>query len=201
MVGDLLKWWQSEFEAAEQDYILTRYQPMVIGDGTSGSNTPLRYIIAPDGTLGSISSLAALATWFLREADLSLARRIMEKSVAMGESDAGDILDRHFIIGHMIEVYYRDRNRDPAALHLAIEACQKQIALAPVAKKVFIKEYPSQALPAHGGFEQLAIVREKEKDYPAAIRVATEAAAQGWAGDWAKRISRCTKREARRSAP
>ena len=62
MVGDLLKWWQSEFEAAEQDYILTRYQPMVIGDGTSGSNTPLRYIIAPDGTLGSISSLAALAT-------------------------------------------------------------------------------------------------------------------------------------------
>ena len=49
MVGDLLKWWQSEFEAAEQDYILTRYQPMVIGDGTSGSNTPLRYIIAPDG--------------------------------------------------------------------------------------------------------------------------------------------------------
>ena len=99
MVGDLLKWWQSEFEAAEQDYILT----MVIGDGTSGSNTPLRYIIAPDGTLGSISSLAALATWFLREADLSLARRIMEKSVAMGESDAGDILDRHFIIGHMIK--------------------------------------------------------------------------------------------------
>ena len=40
MVGDLLKWWQSEFEEAEQDYILTRYQPMVIGDGTSGSNTP-----------------------------------------------------------------------------------------------------------------------------------------------------------------
>ena len=146
--------------------------------------------------IGSISSLAALATWFLGEADLPLARRIMAQSVIRRESEAGDILDRHFTIGHMIRVYYRDRNRDPAALHLAIEACQQQIDLAPVAKKAFLKGYPLAALPAHGGFEQLAIIREKEKDYLAAIRVATEAEAQGWAGDWAKRIARCNKREA-----
>ena len=195
-MSGLLQWWQSEFTVMEQDYILTVYRPMIAGSGDSNTRTPLRYIIAPDGAIGSISSLAALATWFLREADLPLARRIMVQSVIRRESEAGDILDRHFTIGHMIRVYYRDRNRDPAALHLAIEACQQQIDLAPVAKKAFLKEYPLAALPAHGGFEQLAILREKEKDYLAAIRVATEAEAQGWAGDWSKRISRCNKREA-----
>ncbi len=59
-----------------------------------------------------------------------------------------------------------------------------------------LKEFGTKAevtgeLPRHTGYEQLAIIREKEKDHPEAIRLCGEAMAQGWNGDWEKRIQRC----------
>ncbi len=39
--------------------------------------------------------------------------------------------------------------------------------------------------------KQLAIVREKQKNYTEAIRIAKEALSQGWSGDWERRIVRC----------
>lgn len=93
----------------------------------------------------------------------------------------------------MIQVYYRDRNRDENALILALEACEQQIALAPQV----IREQPSEwagELPAHRGFEQLAIVRERDRDFEGAIRLSEQALRQGWAGDWEKRIFRCQRK-------
>ena len=194
---NLLVWWETEFSPEEQDYILTKYQPMALGTGNERKD--LSRIIRPDGSLGLISSLTALSTWFLTGDDVPLARRILAKGVERQESETGDIIDRHFTYAHMIKVYYRDRNRDESALALAIEACQKQIAIAPQVIEEWTKDsLASQGgLPAHSGFEQLAIILEKNKDYEGAIQLSQQALQQGWNGDWEKRIARCRQRSYR----
>ena len=191
---NLLAWWHTEFTPEEQHYILAKYQPAVVGTAVEGLD--LSRIIRPDGSLGLIGSLAALSTWFMSGDDIPLARRILAKSVERQESETGSVIDRHFIYYHMIRVYYRDRNRDKNALALAIETCEKQIALAPEV----IRERPQEwgeVLPAHPGFQQLAIILERNKDYEGAIRLSEGALRQGWAGDWEKRISRCKQRSNR----
>ena len=140
-------------------------------------------------------TLSALASWFLSPPkDLPIARRILQKGVELGEGTTGKVLDRHFIYHDMITVYYRDRSRDPDALELAVGACQEQIALAPIAAKGFLSEYPEQALPEHTGYKQLAIIREKQGNFEEAIELSTSASKQSWAGDWEKRIQRCQSR-------
>ena len=159
------------------------------GDGP----TPLSEIINPDGS--SAVRFHALATWFRSPQDRHIARRILEKSE---ELSAGNVLDSHFTYSEMIPIYYRDRDTDPGAMDSAITACENQIALAPEAAKAFQAEYPTDSeLPSHRGFTQLAIIREKERDYAEAINLAREALKQGWAGDWEKRIDRCEKRLAK----
>ena len=192
----LLAWWHSEFTCEEQEHILSKYKPLVVSLAhEETARTQLTDIIQPDGSLGMIGSLPALATWFMSpKEDLPLARRIIDKAVSVGEGEAGPILDRHFTYGRMIQVYYRDRTRDPGALEMAVEACQKQIALGLNASKAFLNEYPNRPLPRHTGFEQLAIIREKDRDYSAAIELSQQAHEQGWAGDWQKRIERCRRR-------
>ena len=193
---NLLDWWETTFSPEEQDYILTKYRPMVMGIEQEVSKTDLSCIIRPDGTLGSIGSLTALSTWFLTGDEITLARRILAKAVERQEAETGNIVDKHFTYGHMIRVYYRDRNRDENALALAIEACEKQISIAPQV----IREWPEEwgeGLPVHGGFLQLAIILEKNKDYEGAIRLSEEALRQGWNGDWEKRIARCKQRSNR----
>ena len=191
--NDFTLWWESNFTIREQEHILSKYQPMVMSTDAESAKPSIENIIRSDGTL--CIKLCHLATWFMSPSDdLPLARKILQKGIENGEDIVGNTLDRHFIYHSIIGVYYRDRNRDLEALGLAIEACQKQIALAPAAAQAFEEEYPSQSLPGHRGFEQLAIVRERERDYTEAIRLSEEAVSQGWDGDWAKRITRCQKR-------
>ena len=197
--NNLLAWWETEFSPEEQNYILTKYKPMTLGGAIEGERTDLSRIIRPDGSLGSISSLTALSTWFLTGDEVPLARRILAKAVERRESETGSVVDRHFIYGLMIKVYYRDRNRDNNALALAIQTCKEQIAIAPQAIREW-PEYlkaPDGGLPSHSGFEQLAIILEKNKDYQGAIQLSQQALRQGWAGDWEKRIVRCRKRSKR----
>ena len=191
---DLLTWWHSEFTPEEQRYILTKYQPMVLGANTDSEGLSLDRIIRPDGSLGPIGTLAALSTWFMSGEDLPLARRILDKSVERREAENGPVIDRHYIYHNMIRVYYRDRNRDTNSLQLAIEACEKQIDLGPQVVRAWPREEMGAALPRHTGFEQLAIVLERNKDYDGAVRLSEEALRQGWAGDWGKRIDRCRQR-------
>lgn len=55
------------------------------------------------------------------------------------------------------------------------------------------REYNFQA-PSHTGYEQLAIVKEKQGDFIIAIKLAEQAKKEGWRGDWNKRIERCIKK-------
>jgi hypothetical protein len=94
--------------------------------------------------------------------DLGIAERLIAKGTEVG---GASILDMHLGYHQMAQAYYRHRNDDPEALALAIGACEKQILLGPEAAKAFLSEDLEDSLPAHHGFRQLAIVREREKDY------------------------------------
>lgn len=93
----------------------------------------------------------------------------------------------------MIELYYKDRDAE-GGLDRAVQACKNQIAIAPEAAAAFLKTFDGGSLPAHKGYEQLAIVLEKQKKFQEAIALCIQADSQGWAGDWQNRISRCKKR-------
>jgi len=93
-----------------------------------------------------------------------------------------------------IEIYYRNRDNDPDALEKAIEACKQQIEISPKAKAAFQREYKDSPLPAHKGFGQLAIIEEKRKNFESTIKISKAALEQGWAGDWEKRIERCSRK-------
>ncbi|HEY7035259.1 MAG TPA: hypothetical protein VH482_28225 [Thermomicrobiales bacterium] len=112
-------------------------------------------------------------------------------------------LDRHFALQEEIQAAYRRRDRDPKALAAAIAACKRQIALAPATADAMRTAWRDDKgtplpLPRHVGFEQLAIVREREGDLAGAIRLAQEAQRQGWAGEWERRVSRCEAKLAKR---
>lgn len=126
------------------------------------------------------------------EAFRVLARRVDRLEEARGTR----VLDLHFAIQELIEVAYAAREKHPAALDTAIAACERQIALAPRAAQFFRRQYPNSPLPSHVGFHQLAIIREKQRQFEQAIALSKQATDQGWAGDWDRRIERCVKKAA-----
>jgi hypothetical protein len=56
-------------------------------------------------------------------------------------------------------------------------------------------------LPRHVGYERLAIILEKNKEYDQAIRTCEAAKLGGWSGDWDRRIDRCAARMAKATGP
>ena len=170
---NLTDWWLSTFTAEERNEIQAR----------------------PGATTGRAeSSLMSVGIAFIQSKDFGIAERLIAKATEVG---GASILDRHFGYQQMAQAYYRHRNDDPEALAPAIDACEKQILLGPEAAKAFLAEYPEDFVPAHHGFQQLAIIQEREKNYTEAIRLCREAMAQGWGGDWEKRIVRCENRLAK----
>lgn len=195
--SDLFSWWMLEFSDAERKHILKKYQPLVMGMGVGGdSDSDGNKVIDSDGK--PKIKLTTLATWFISpKDDLPIAMRLLKKGVELGEDKHGSTLDQHFTLGNMIKVYYRNRQNDSESLARAAEACEKQIALAPFAADMFKLEEWFENLPAHLGFQQLAIIREKEGNVDEAIRLSSKALVQGWSGDWEKRIARCKRKRER----
>lgn len=132
------------------------------------------------------------------------------------------ILDQHFYFQVVIETFYPERDRDPAALAKTVWACQQQIRLAPEVAEQF-RYWPRQhleslrqilgdeyatmwarehkdelereyPLPAHVGYAQLAIILEKQGRYDEAIAICRQAMTQGWAGEWDRRIARLERK-------
>lgn len=101
--------------------------------------------------------------------------------------DHSDILDLHFAIMTSITENYRQRQVGDN-YHKAIVSCMAQIKIQAEAAKRFINEYPNQSLPSHTGYNQLVIILEKEKKIQEALKYSKEAKANGWNGDWDKRI-------------
>jgi len=183
----LSEWWLSEFSEEERGYIVKTFQPL----GSSGECLIKGEISSMSQT--AISLLSSLAGWFRDEQHRIIAYKMLKKAEEMLEQ-AKDVLDIHFFWSTKIEIYYRHRDNDSNALSEAVKACIKQIEIADKAIKAFKKEYRGNPLPTHKGYEQLAIIKEKDKDFNSAIELATKALQQGWGGDWQKRIERCTKK-------
>lgn len=180
----LVEWWLSAFNDKEREYIERVYQPM----GHQPNSRQLTQGTISYTSQTATALLSGLATWFTKGDDASIASKILAKAEEIGQSDT---LDLHFTYQGMIQLYYRRRDVEPNALDKAIEACKKQIALAPKAAKEFRREYPGNPLPAHIGYTQLAIILEKQKEYAEAIHLCKQAQSQGWNEDWKKRIERC----------
>ena len=185
---DLVDWWLNSFTESEREYIEQKYRPMTMGEQ---NNRPLTQGKILSTTQTASALLCGLASWFKKSEEFSIGKRIAEKSIELSGSN---ILDRHFAYQQMIEICYRSRDKEASAMSLAIQACELQINLAPQAADAFRKKYPEQPLPGSVGYEQLAIIREKEKNYLEAINLSKQAKKQGWAGDWDKRIERCEKK-------
>jgi hypothetical protein len=152
-----------------------------VGDITQASGTPA-------------GLLSALAGWFRKREDKSIAFRIIEKAEELAPQ--ADVLDRHFLYQAKIQTYYPFRDEDDIALRRAIEACEQQIKISSEAAAAFREKYPGE-LPVHVGYQQLAIIREKQGDFESAINISRRACEEGWSGDWESRIERCKKKLAK----
>lgn len=185
---DLTDWWLTEFSEEERKHMENAYHPMghppdenslTEGSITSTSNTASNF-------------LNGFSSWFTGPEYRHLARKILQKAQELNkQADGGkiNVLDEHFVLSEMIPMYYRDREKD-GMLDKAIDACKKQISLAPQSKLAFLKEYPNQALPGHRGYEQLVIILDKQEKIEEAIALCKQAKEEGWSGDWNSRTER-----------
>ena len=94
----------------------------------------------------------------------------------------------------MINHYYKKRNIDSTFYESAKKYCKKQIDISTIVKKAFQEEPWYDSLPSHKGYNQFAIILEKEKKYSEAINLYIEANDLGWTSDWDKRITRLKKK-------
>lgn len=182
----LVSWWLTTFTESERQYIANKFQPL---GGQGNSLTEGNVISRSDSAVGFLHNLAG---WFTKEDDRHIAYRILEKA---GELLAGSAkpLDIHFFHQSNIQIYYKGRDK-PECLEKAIMACRQQIEFAPIAAKAFKREFKGDPLPSHKGYQQLAIILEKQNNYKEVIDLCLKAKKQGWAGDWKNRIERCNKK-------
>jgi tetratricopeptide (TPR) repeat protein len=175
---NLADWWLSTFSPEERDWIESEH---VRGILTVGQANPRPL------TSGTVVQTSQTSTKLLHEIACAVYRRSREKALGVFHKAEEDglsklhlhpkyILDLHFVYHSMIELNYRDRERLPDALNIAIDACRKQIALAPRAAEVFNREW--KLIPRPVGFWQLAVILEKEGHYDEAIALATQALEQ-----------------------
>lgn len=100
------------------------------------------------------------------------------------ERTRSPVLDEHFRLSENVKGWI-----DVPA------SAAKMVAIADKAADEFRRIYPDRpGLPLNIGFTRMAIDAEKVKHYDEAITWCRKAKAQGWTGDWDKRIARCERR-------
>lgn len=181
----LIDWWNNQFSETEQTYILKKNIPIGGSYLTSGT------II--DSSASVINFLNGLQSWFTNLTDESISEKILIKGESLINKNI-PILDIHFLYGSMIEHYYKKRKIDSIFYELAKKYCKRQIEISTIVKKAFQKEPWYDSLPGHKGYNQFAIILEKEKQYKQAINICIEAKNIGWKSDWEKRITRLKKK-------
>jgi hypothetical protein len=193
----LSDWWLSEFTHEERKHIVSIYNPM----GWNGEDALIKANIeyyydeeeGKDINGSVIKFLWIFAGWFDNKRDRRLAIRILKMAEEL-LNDEIPIMDTHFLYGQLIIVHYSNRLIDPKSFNKSIKSCEQQIEIASQVAKAFKKEYNHDSLPAHIGYKQLVIVKEKEQKYQEAIDLCAKALKEGWNGDWEHRIERCKKK-------
>ena len=130
-----------------------------------------------------------------------LARKIAGKGMQL-EAQCQELTDVHFFYMNMIKIFYKMRTDIPDALDTTIAYCKKQIDIAPKVAEEMKREFKG-GLPSHTGYEQLAIIYEKQGEYDLALNLCHEAKCAGWGEgvtnpssrpDWDKRIEKIRKK-------
>jgi hypothetical protein len=94
-------------------------------------------------------------------------------------------LDDHFTLINRLK---RARGEERAAIAAAMVQMSKAVAAH------WRIDYPGESLPQHPGFERVVIEQGKRRDWAAVIAAAALAKAEGWAGDWDRRIAWAARR-------
>ena len=187
----LTRWWDTALTPVERRRVESVFAPM-------GNSNPRPLTT---GQVGAIQGEMATATGLLSslvgwlsasDEDVAIRRKIRAKLLELVD-DEPSLISRHFSLQVLIGEFYRDRDGDPLALAAAIDACRAQIRIAPGVANAMSSMFKG-FLPRHVGYEKLAIIHEKAREYEEAIAVSLEAKAAGWGPDWDKRIARCRKR-------
>jgi len=181
----LTQWWLNTFSDHERERMVARFRPL---GSSPGSLTQDDISWSSQSVVGFMH---AFAGWFAGPDERSIAYKILAKADEL--ADAAPALDRHFLCQAKLEMHYKDREQ-PGELEKAIGACRDQIRLAQEAADAFRAAYPNAPLPGHKGYQQLAIIFEKQGRFDEAIELCRTAEQQGWAGDWETRSGRCAKK-------
>jgi len=167
----LMSWYKDTFTGAERAAIEAKYD------------------FSGDFFGSAAGFLADLSAWFNTKAQFDICSKIVAKAEELFQF--GDLIEMHYYFMHMINFFYKNRDRE-GYIEKAVEYCRKQIAIAPQCRGVFLMEDP--ILPSHTGYEQLAIIEKKNKNWQAVVDLCTQAKSQGWGGDWDKRIEEAQKK-------
>jgi len=200
----LSDWWLSEFSFDEQNEIvnvLINSDMMERGNIYTEGNYYYDKSELPKDRKNLFLILAGWATHFQKPETNHIAFKLFKKAESLIVSDS-DIVDLHYYYQNKIEVYYRNRKENPETLEIAIDACEKQIEIAPYVKteihKRDLEKFGSTRYDIHHvGFKQLRIIEEKRGNYQKAVELAKSALSQGWAGNWEKDIERIQKKRSK----
>lgn len=187
-------WWHEELIPEQRARLESVFHIFGNSNPRPLTEGPIERIVGPTATpAGFLADLISLLP--SGPQDSELRRKIRLKLAKLAQSET-DVVARHFSLHVLIGQYYRDRNGDPGCRDAAIAACREQIALAP-RTAVAIRPLFRAALPGHLGFQQLAIILEKDGRFEEAIALCRCALEGGWYGDWERRIARCERRYAK----
>lgn len=181
----LQDWWLNELTDEDRKIIQATYQPMGGGSLTKGN--------IGETSQTAVGLLSGMISWFSKSETRSISYKLINKAEDL-ITEKTKPLDIHFLFNSKIEITYKDRDSSPEGLNLAIKSCEQQISISELSAKELMGKYTNSPLPSHRGYTQLAIILEKKHNYEAAIEIVKQAKSQGWAGDWDKRIKRCTKK-------
>lgn len=175
----LNEWWNKEFSDKERETVVSNIGTIDM------SSTSIPKMLSNIAT-------QSFQYDFIKE-NRSIVQKFYEKADQLFEN-SDDIIDRHFFYNNSIIFYYADRE-NKESMKKAIEACRKQIDIAPSAAENF-KRFQGR-MPEHTGYKQLAIILDKQNKYDEAIKICNQAQSEGWSGDWIPRIARYEKAKAK----
>ena len=96
----------------------------------------------------------------------------------------------HFYYIAKIKIHYRNRDIVEGAFDKAVESCKNMIS---IAKNVIATDYIIRGA-SHPGYEQLAIILQKQHRYQEVIDLCKQAKSEKWNGDWDKRIEKAKEK-------
>jgi hypothetical protein len=188
----LQQWWVGELTPEERASLEEVFHPL--GDSNPRPLTEGSIERVGGDTATASGFLSALIGWVPAVPERALLRRKLRLKLAELTEAETNVIARHFSLQVLIGQCYRDRDSDPGCRDAAIQACREQIGLAPAVAAAMKASLFRTGLPRHVGFQQLAVILEKDREFEGAIALCKQARDAGWNGDWEKRIARCERR-------